>query len=55
MHTTGNYIQSPDIKYNEKEYFKERMYICVKLSQLCCTAEIGTTSLINYTSDYKNE
>ena len=29
MHTTGNYIQSPEIKYSEKEYFKARMYICV--------------------------
>ena len=35
MYTTGNCIQSPEIKYNGKEYFKDRMYICVKLSQLC--------------------
>ena len=55
MYTTGNYIQSPEIKYNEKEYFQESMYICVKLSQLCCKAEIGTTLLISYTSNYKNE
>ena len=27
MYTTGNYIQSPEIKYNEKEYFQESVYI----------------------------
>ena len=28
LYSTSNYIQSPGINYNEKEY-KKRMYICV--------------------------
>ena len=28
MYSTGNYIQSPEINHNGKEY-KKRMYICV--------------------------
>ena len=35
LDSTENYIQSPRINHNGKEYFKE----CT----LCCIAEIGTT------------
>ena len=31
LYSTGNYIQSLGINHNGKEYFKKRMYICVKL------------------------
>ena len=29
LYSTGNYIQSPGINHNGKEYFKKRIYICV--------------------------
>ena len=32
LYTTRNYIQSPEINYNGKEYFKKGKYVCVKLS-----------------------
>ena len=27
--STGNYIQSPVINYNGKEYFKKNVYMCI--------------------------
>ena len=42
LHSTGNYIQYPEINHNGKEYKKECVYICITAS-LCCTAEINTT------------
>ena len=38
LYSTGNYIQSPGINLNGKEYKK---CMCVTVS-LCCTAEIST-------------
>ena len=46
---TGNYIQYPMINHNGKEYEKECIYICITES-LCCTVEINTKLLVNYTS-----
>ena len=42
LYSTGNYIQSPVINYNGKEYFKKNVYTCVTES-FYCTAETGTT------------
>ena len=40
---------SPRMDHDGKEY-KRRMRICVCITEaLCCTAEIGTTLLVNYT------
>ena len=39
--STGNYIQSPVINYNGKEYFKKDVYMCITES-FCFRAEIGT-------------
>ena len=39
--STGNYIQSPVINYNVKEYFKKNAYMCITES-FYCRAEIGT-------------
>ena len=44
--STGNYHQYPVINHNEKEYEK---YIFITESN-CCTAEINTTLLTDYTS-----
>ena len=52
LYCTGNYIQYPEINHNGKEY-KKNVHICITES-LCCTAEINTTLLINYTSILKN-
>ena len=41
LYSTGNYIQSPGINHDEKEYFTKNVYMCKTVS-LCCTAEIGT-------------
>ena len=42
LYSTGNYIQSPEINHNGKEYLKKKnVYMCITES-LCCTAEIGT-------------
>ena len=49
LYSTGNYIQYPVISHNGEEYDKECIYICITES-LCCTAEINTTLLVNYTS-----
>ena len=48
LYSTGNYIQSPGINHNRKEY-KKNVYICITES-LYCTAEISTTRSINSTS-----
>ena len=40
LYSTGNYIQSPGINHNGKEY-KKNVYMCVTES-LSCTADIGT-------------
>ena len=41
--STRNYIQYPEIRYNENEYEKEYIYIytyiCI-IESLCCTAEV---------------
>ena len=42
MYSTGNYIQSPGINHNGKEYKKKNVYMCITES-LCCTVEISTT------------
>ena len=42
LYSPGNYIQSPGIKHNGKEYFKKNVYV-YKTESLCCTAEIDTT------------
>ena len=34
LYSTGNYIQSPGINHNGKEYFKKNVYIC-KTELLC--------------------
>ena len=41
LYSTGNYIESPGINHNGKEY-KKNVYTCITES-LCCTAEISTT------------
>ena len=41
LYSTGNYIQSPVINHNEKEYEKN-IHACITES-LCYTAEINTT------------
>ena len=50
---TGNYIQSPGINHNGKN-IKKNIYTTITES-LCCTAEIGTTLSINYTSIKKKK
>ena len=40
LYSTGNYIHSPGINHNGKEYEKV-LYICITES-LCCTADINT-------------
>ena len=51
LYSTGNYVPSPRIEHDGKEYLKKRIYIfidrcvcvCVcETESLCCTAEIGT-------------
>ena len=42
LYSTGNYIQSPEIDHNRKEYFKNNVYMC-KTESLCYTVEIVTT------------
>ena len=42
LNSTGNYIQSPGINHNGKEYLRKDVYMS-KTESLCCTAEIGTT------------
>ena len=43
LYSTENFIHSPEINHNGKEYFKYiYIYIC-KTELLCCTAEIGST------------
>ena len=42
LYSTGNYIQSPGINHNGKEYKKKNVYMCITES-LCCTTEISTT------------
>ena len=42
LYSTGNYIPSPGIKHNGKEYLKKRVYICVTES-IGCPVEIDTT------------
>ena len=42
LYSTGNYIQSPGMNHNGKEYFTKNVYMC-KTASLCCTAGIGTT------------
>ena len=44
QYSTGNYIQSPGIDHDGKEYKIK----CITES-LCCTAEMGTTLYINHT------
>ena len=39
LYSRGNYIQSPEIDHNGKE-FKIYIYTCITES-ICCTAEIG--------------
>ena len=41
LYSTGNYIHSPGINHNGKEYYKKNVYMC-RTESLCCTAEIGT-------------
>ena len=45
--STGNYSQPPVINRNGREY-ENRMCMCITES-LCCTAEISSTLLTNYT------
>ena len=47
LYSTGNYIQSPRIAHDGKEYEKECIRVCVCVDtyiteSLCRTAEIGT-------------
>ena len=45
LYSIGNYIQSPGIDHDGKEY-KKRIYIYIYVyvsDSLCCTVEIGTT------------
>ena len=41
LYSTGNYIQYPVISHNGKEYEKEYIYICNRVT--CGTAIINTT------------
>ena len=52
LNSTGNYIQYPVINHHGKEYEKEfiHIYTYIYIWLLFCTAEIGTTLLISYTS-----
>ena len=44
LYSTGNYIQSPGIDHDGKEYKKECVWVCVCVClSLCSTAEMGTT------------
>ena len=45
LYSTGNYIQSPVINHNGKEYEKE--YTCITES-LCCTAEITIVNQLHF-------
>ena len=54
MYSTEKYIQYPVINHNGKEYKKKNVYMCITES-LCCTAEMGTTLYINYTSIKKRK
>lgn len=47
QYSTGNYIQSPGIDHDGKEY-KKNVYICITDS-LCWIADTGTTLYINNT------
>ena len=49
LYSTGNYIQSPGINHNGKEYLKKNVCMCITES-LCCSAEIATALYINSTS-----
>ena len=49
LYSTGNYIQSPEINHNRKEYFKKNVYMC-KTESLCYTVETVITLWISYTS-----
>ena len=40
-YSTRNYIESPGINHNGKEYLKKNVYVR-KTESLCCTAAIGT-------------
>ena len=42
LYSTGNYIQSPGIHHNGKEYFKKNgIYICVKLSHFAVQQKLA--------------
>ena len=41
LYSTANYMQSPGIDHNGKEYLKKNVSMCITES-LCCTVEIGT-------------
>ena len=42
LYSTRNYIQSPGINHNGREYYKKRLYMC-KTESLHCIADIDTT------------
>ena len=42
LYGSRNYIHSPGINHNGKEYFKKNEYM-YKTESLCCGAEIDTT------------
>ena len=47
LYNTGNYMQSPEINRNEKEYIKTKnVYMCITES-LCCTAETTYNNIVN--------
>ena len=32
LYSTGNYIQSPGIDHNGKEYFEKKVYMCITVT-----------------------
>ena len=46
LNGTEDYIQSPRINHNGKEYFKKTVHMC-KTESLCCTAQIDIILSIN--------
>ena len=51
LYITGNYIQSPGTEHDGRYYGKKNVHIYIYITgSLCCTAEIGVTLSIKYTS-----